>query len=131
MKSRRSRNPWPIAIVAYFVVFIGFIATFTVFACRQNIQLVQRDYYDGEVRYQQQLDRLNRAQSLGREIAITYDHTSQEISVKLPVAHANPLTSGQIRFYRPSDASLDRDCVLQLDARGVQRFQARDLRPGR
>ena len=58
------RNPWPIAIVSYFIIFIAFIAWFITFAMRQKMDLVRDDYYDQEIRFQQQIDRVQRTQSI-------------------------------------------------------------------
>ena len=118
------------AIIANFVVFIAFIICFTVFASRQKMDLVRHDYYDDEVRYQQQLDRLNRTQPLAPQLAVQYDAARRQITIALPSAHAGKLVTGEIRFYRPSEERLDRDVQLAVDAQGVQRVDARALQAG-
>src|SRR5947207_839195 len=55
------RNPWPIAIIAYFAVFISFIVTFIVWASHQRVDLVRADYYEAEIKFQQQIDRVERS----------------------------------------------------------------------
>jgi hypothetical protein len=131
MNATKSRNPWPIAIIAYFIVFIAFIVSFTAFASRQKMDLVQHDYYDDEVRYQQQLDRLNRTQRLTAQAAIAYDASSHAVTVKLPSAHVGREATGQIRFYRPSDANLDLDVPLSVNSEGIQNVDTKTLRAGR
>jgi len=126
----KSRNPWPIAIIAYFIVFISGIVTFAIFASRQKVELVRPDYYADEIQFQQQLDRLNRTQPISAGVTIVYDSDQQTITVTLPVAHPQHATSGQIHLYRPSDAHLDQDLALALDPEGVQQVDAKTLRPG-
>lgn len=125
-----TRNPWPIAIVAYFAVFITGIVVFVAFAARNKLDLVRPDYYAEEIQFQRQLDRLNRTQSLARQVTIAYDAAQQTVAIALPPAHAGQPTSGRIHFYRPSDASLDRDVQLAVNEQGVQLVDARKLRPG-
>ncbi len=123
-------NPWPIAIVVYFIIFIGFIICFTVFATRQKVDLVRADYYEEEIGFQKQLDRLNRSQSFSSATAIAYDTARQQVAIQLPSIPANATVTGNIHFYRPSDASLDQDAKLSVDARGTQYFDAKTLKTG-
>src|ERR1043166_10080260 len=98
-------NPWPIAIAAYFAVFGVFIVAFTIYATSQRTDLVGRDYYDQEIRFQQQLDCLNRTQPIHAQVSVTYDALQQSVIIAVPAAHARAQISGRIHFYRPSDAS--------------------------
>jgi hypothetical protein len=123
------RNPWPIAITVYFILFAAFLATFLVWAVRQREDLVSADYYDREVRYQQQLDAMNQAQPLAMEPVVTFDPVQQSIVITLPPAQAQGAV-GSVHLYRPSDARLDRDVPLALDPEGVQRLDTKELRDG-
>ena len=124
----RSRNPWPIAIIAYFAAFISFIVGFVAFAARQKVDLVSPNYYEDEVRFQQHLDRMNRAQSVPAKIV--YDSIHEMVTIKLPVEHVGKLASGSIRFYRPADAKLDREIRLRPGAQGLQQIDTKSLAPG-
>jgi len=124
------RNPWPYAIIAYFIVFASAIAAWITFAVRQNMDLVRKDYYEEEIRYQQQIDRQNRTQAIRSEVNVSYDGTQQAITLTLPSTHARQQASGTIQLYRPSDASLDRTVQLVVNAEGTQRLDAKALRPG-
>jgi len=123
------RNPWPLAIIAWFAVFIFVMAAWIVYALRQNLDLVRHDYYEEEVRYQQQLDCMNRTQPLRSELRIAYDPVRQSIMVALPSAHVFG-AKGSIRLYRPSDARLDHEVPLTLAADGTQHIDATHLRAG-
>jgi hypothetical protein len=100
------------------------------FATRHREDLVRPDYYEEEVRYQEQLERLNRTLAVRHDTAITYDDTNQNVVITLPPEHARQQPSGRINFYRPSDASLDREVRLAPDAAGIQRVDASKLRAG-
>jgi len=125
----KHRNPWPIAITGFFIVAIIFVATFIAFAVRQREDLVSSDYYEREVRYQSQLDSMNRSQSLAAQSVVTFELTLHTIVITLPVAQIQGAT-GNIHLYRPSDARLDRELPLTLNAAGVQRLDTKTLSDG-
>lgn len=128
--SPRRANPWPCSIIAFFAVLVASLAAFVVFAARNRMELVRPDYYEEEIRFQEQLDRLNRTRALHAEVEIAYDPAPGEITIVLPRAHLSRSVSGRIELYRPSDASLDRTLPLTVDADGRQRVDAKRLRAG-
>jgi nitrogen fixation protein FixH len=125
----KSRSLWPAAIVGFFVLAIIFLTTFIVWAVHQRADLVSANYYENEVRYQQQLDSMNRSQSLAAQSVITYEPVRQNIVITLPTAQSHGAT-GSVHLYRPSDARLDREVPLTLDAEGIQRLDAKQLHDG-
>lgn len=129
MSKPPSRNPWPIAITGFFAVAILFIVTFIAFAMRQREDLVSADYYEREIRYQSQLDSMNRSQALAAQAVVTFEPAQQAIVITLPPAQTQG-AKGNIHLYRPSDARLDRNVPLALNAAGIQRLDAKDLRDG-
>jgi nitrogen fixation protein FixH len=124
-----SRNPWPIAIVAWFIAFALFIVIFIAWATHQREDLVAANYYENDVRYQQQLGRMNQAQPLAAAVGITYDPAQGSIVLTLPAAQAREAT-GTVHLYRPSDARLDREMPLALNTEGMQKLDASELRSG-
>jgi hypothetical protein len=128
-KTKTPRSLWPISITAFFIVLITCIVSFVAFAMRQREDLVSADYYERAVRYEKQLDALNRSQKFAARTVVTFDPAKQTIVIALPEAqHADAAAS--VNLYRPSDARLDREIPMQLDAAGVQRLDARDLSDG-
>lgn len=125
----KHRNPWPIAITGFFIIAIIFIATFIAFAVRQREDLVSADYYEREVRYQSQLDSMNRSRSFAAQSVVTFEPQMQTIVITLPVAQTQGAT-GNIHLYRPSDARMDRELPLALTEDGTQRLDAKKLADG-
>ncbi len=125
----KGRNPWPLAITGFFVAAIIFIVAFIAFAMRQREDLVSADYYEREVRYQSQLDSMNRSQSFAAQVVVTYEPSQRRIVITLPAAQSRGAT-GSVQLYRPSDARLDREVPLALDADGIQRLDATTLHDG-
>lgn len=125
----KSRNPWPIAIIAFFIVFASFLATFVVWALGQKQDLVTENYYEQEIRYQEQLDRLNRTQAQAVQTTVTFDAVRHCIVINLPAAQAAG-ASGKIQLYRPSNARLDHEVPLAINAGGMQTLDAKAMAAG-
>jgi hypothetical protein len=124
-------NPWPYGLVAFFAVFIACIITFGIFAARQRQDLVHRDYYEQEVRYQRQLNREERTLSLGERMRVEHLPSQGRVLLRLPLQSDAGVTQGRIHFYRPSDARLDRDMDLAVDTQGRQSLDVTALAEGR
>jgi hypothetical protein len=102
------RNLWPYAIIVYFVVFITGIASWIVFAVHNDHQLVGKDYYEREIKFQSEIDSSTRGAGSG--VVVKYDSTQSKVTVSIP---SNP-REGSVQFYRPSDSRLDRQLPLSL-----------------
>jgi hypothetical protein len=121
------RNPWPYAIIGWFLIFGSGMAAWVVVAVRNDPDLVRPDYYEQEIGYQKQIDRLNRTAALPKSASVTHDTADGQVVIHVPVEST---TSGTIHFYRPSDAKLDFELPLRLDAGGIQRVPAEKLAGG-
>jgi len=123
------QNLWPAGLILFFILFIAFIAGFVVFASRQKMDLVRPDYYDQEIRFQQQIDRVQRTAPVLADADIGYDRAAGLVTVRLPSVQRHDI-SGTVSFYRPSDASLDSQVALGLDPAGSQSVSVRAMRAG-
>ncbi|HTI70799.1 MAG TPA: FixH family protein [Candidatus Limnocylindria bacterium] len=123
-------NPWPTAIIGWFIIFFSGIVVYTTWSIRQRVDLVGVDYYDQEMRFQHRLDSMNRTQRMAEAVRVEFVSSSREIVVGLPAEHAPLHPIGTIQLYRPSDARLDHRTPLALDARGQQSIDANGLAEG-
>lgn len=130
MKKLAIQNPWPVGLIIFFIIFIGYIVGYVVFASMQRMDLVRADYYDQEIRFQQQIDRVQRTAPILSAAAVRYDFKSGLVTVSLPPGVQNSEVTGTISFYRPSDASLDHDVQLAPDESGAQTVSVQSLRTG-
>jgi hypothetical protein len=121
-----SRNLWPWGILLAFGLFFTGTIGLVVVACSHRMDLVSADYYEREIKYEGQLDRLRRA---GSQASIVYNAPAQRLQIGLPLSPGAPL-SGFIELYRPSSAALDCRYPLSLDAGGVHTLDVRNLSPG-
>ncbi len=117
------RNPWPYAIIAYFIIFISSMVSWVVFAVHNEQELVRTDYYEQELKFQTEIERLTRAASA--PFKINYQSATQNLAISLP----SDASKASLHFYRPSKSSLDRTLKLTLKE-GHQTLDLRDFSPG-
>ncbi|GAB4049996.1 FixH family protein [Spirosoma litoris] len=98
---------WGKSIILVFVLFGGFIGTMVYRMTRERIDLVNDNYYQNEIEYQQHIDRVSNAQQINSDLnsatAMTYLADQQQIVFVLPTS----LQKGEITFYRPGDSRQD------------------------
>ena len=123
-------EPWPIAIACFFAVLITALATWAVVAQRNREELVSADYYEQEMAYQQQIERLRRSADTGVTIGYVVGGRGGVIRIAWPAASHPSEAQGRVRLYRPSEAALDREFAVSVGADGHQDIDAGILKPG-
>lgn len=109
---------WGTGIVIAIAVFVGISISTGIYMMNQDVNLVADNYYDKEIKYQQQIDRVERTNKLEKEDIISYDGST--VIIDLPLKLHSENIEGEIHFYRPSDANEDLKIPLSLDSSGVQ-----------
>ena len=122
------RNLWPYGIILAFALFLSGTIGLIVMASTQKEDLVSRNYYEQELRYQSRLDSLERAAHSGA--SLRYDSIDRRLRVELPPSPGRPTWTGSVQFYRPSEAALDRELPLEADENGRQSIDVSALQPG-
>jgi nitrogen fixation protein FixH len=129
--SPRSRwNPWPIAITIFFAFVVTACVGFVIFCSRHPADLVAADYYEQEVRYQGQIDRVQRAQQRAQLASVVYNSTSKQITISLPADAPLTNVTGTITLYRPAAMNQDRTFKFEPGVNGVQKLDASGLVTG-
>lgn len=94
-----------VKITILYLSFVGLILTLVFMCFRQNVELVSKDYYAQEIKFQDRINAINNEKNLvgsishsinGKEIALTIDSTLVSDDFE-----------GTINFFRPSDSSKD------------------------
>jgi len=118
---------WGNKIVIVFLLFAGLIFTLVYKATNTKYDLVSKDYYKDELRYQDKIDGLNNANKLS---GISISQDVNELVLDLPIEMKGSVSEGEIWFYRNNDASKDRKIPLQTDAFGRQRIMKNTIAKG-
>jgi hypothetical protein len=122
---------WARGIVVAILFFAVGTLTMVGIALSTNTDLVSSDYYPRQIDYQQQIERLQRTQALPEGVAWSLDLDGEQVVLRFPPGHFADPPSGTIRFYRPDDASQDREVAIHLDGAGRQRIDGSLLSMGR
>ncbi len=121
---------WPVSITAFFAIAISGCAVFVIFCNRHPADLVAADYYEQEMRYQGQIDRVQRTAARSMTATVAYEQSSGLILIALPQGDAAASVKGSIQLYRPSALNLDREFKLEPDGNGRQKLDTAGLAPG-
>lgn len=117
---------WGNWIVISFVLFAMFIATLVTVCARQDISLVTRDYYQEELAYQDQIDRINNTLELkNRPSVIKVDNKIQVNFDQFP-----RVERGRLTLFCPSDPAYDRSFQLSPSSSSVQVFDPGNTKNG-
>ncbi|WP_276495920.1 FixH family protein [Pontibacter litorisediminis] len=125
----KSFTLWPYMIVAAMVCFMGYIAMFVYRAMQQDVGLVSKDYYEQEIQYQDQIERVKRTQALG-DVMLQYRAEDKTVLLQLPATYQGKSLNGTITLFRPSNDKLDKQIPLQLGRDQSQLLEVADLESG-
>jgi hypothetical protein len=104
---------WGLRIVLVYIGFVAMILTLVFKARSEKIELVAPDYYEQEIVYQNRIEALQNMRSLSDSLWVTI--RSGEVTVHFPEECYQKIQSGTLRFYRPSDATLDQSFLFDTE----------------
>jgi hypothetical protein len=100
---------WGYKILIVYLLFVVGMLTLVYKCTQQNTELVADDYYDQEVKYENQFVKMQNASSA--LVACTPIH-SNAVDLMFPSDFANRAIKGQLTFYRPDNKQ--KDFTIQL-----------------
>lgn len=103
------------AVIMAFVCLMGFMVYK---AMQTDFQLVEKEYYKSELRYQQVIDGAKRANALSGRVLITRE--GSRLVVQLPEEMKNSEVQGSLWFYCTYDEKMDRKFRLEPGVDAVQ-----------
>ncbi|MCK5087913.1 MAG: FixH family protein [Melioribacteraceae bacterium] len=128
METGKMKFSWGVGISITIIVFlIGSLAT-VYFTTTVDYDLVAEDYYEKELVYQEQIDKMNRANALTQQLVIKLE--GDNIQFKFPSIFNNSEIEGEIYFYKPSSEDLDVRAAISLDEENSLYFSQADLSKG-
>ncbi|MBL7744559.1 MAG: FixH family protein [Chitinophagaceae bacterium] len=109
---------WGNKLLVTFIVFGAGMSFLVYRSMNTNYELVDKEYYKNELRYQEVIDGVNRANALSDVVKLT--QTSAGIALQLPAEMKGQRVSGTVHFYCDYDARNDRKFGLSTDTNGMQ-----------
>lgn len=116
---------WGKGIVITLIVFISLMVGLVTICVKQDdIHLVTQNYYEEEIKYQDQIEKMINANSLDYKVLI-YDNQLKKVDLHLPVG-----SKGTMHLFRPSDARLDQKIDFDVTNPNANAFDLKSLKPG-
>lgn len=106
---------WGKGIFIFYSLFVIAILWVVVFSFSVDVNLVSNDYYQQEIAYESQIERIKNTDTLAEKPTIVLKSNFVELTFP-----ANLKPKGTILFFRPSDSSQDRRIAIALGANGKQ-----------
>jgi hypothetical protein len=119
---------WGNKILLVFLVFAAGIFYLVYRSMHVNYELVSKEYYKDEIRYQDIIYASQRANALSRKIEIR--QSANVIAVQLPDEMKDEKVTGVMWFYCAADETKDRRISMQPDQRGAQEITKQKFLPG-
>lgn len=120
---------WGFGIVVFVGIFMAFILTLVYKCSKENVDLVSSDYYDKEIQYQKQINRINNSSELTSQLVIKAE--DGKVNVLFPESFKGLKLQGNITFFKPDNAAKDFEVPLNLDDNLKQSISTKDLASGR
>ena len=114
-----------IVIVLFLVITIGQVIAIHYLV---DYDLVVEDYYDEEIKYQGQIEKIERTNSLSESIKIKL--FDKKIEIAFPLIFNSEKISGEVKFYKPSDDLRDKVQTIELNSENKMFYNTNDLYPG-
>jgi hypothetical protein len=109
---------WGYKIAVFFGAFVLITTGVTVYLMNQKVDVVTENYYEKELKYQDQIDKVTRTRALKESVEIT--NTGKELIIKFPNLPDKNQNKDLISLYRPSDDSKDVKIPVQTDTSRTQ-----------
>ncbi|WP_053187424.1 FixH family protein, partial [Sunxiuqinia dokdonensis] len=105
---------WGTGIVIALLIMMSAMLYLVSIAVRQDFDLVEKDYYQKSVNYQNQIDKINNVSKLAAPVKLS--QTDQAIQLDFPQLFQNEQLSGTIHIYSPVSEKNDLTLPIRLDA---------------
>ena len=109
---------WGYKIAVFFGAFVLITTGVTDYLMNQKVDVVTENYYEKELKYQEQLDKVARTRALKESVEIT--NTGKELIIKFPNLPDKNQSKDLISLYRPSDDSKDVKIPILTDTSRTQ-----------
>jgi nitrogen fixation protein FixH len=116
---------WGKSIVLCFVLFATFVGTMAYKMATSKVDLVQKDYYQKEIDYQNHINKVSNSSAFKTIKTMTYLPEMQALRIGFPT----PVSKGEVTFFRPSDKGLD--FTIPINKISLFNYSTEKLKKGR
>lgn len=94
-----------VKITILYLSFVALILTLVFMCFRQNVELVSKDYYAQEIKFQDKINAINNEKNLAG--SISHSVNGKEIALIIDSTLVSDDFEGTVNFFRPSDSKKD------------------------
>ncbi len=117
---------WGKGIFLFYSLFVVALLGVVYFSFTQDVNLVADDYYQQEIDYENQINRMRNTSALAQKPAL--ELAGDFVKLTFP---PNSSPSGYILFFHPAQASQDRKVAIALDSHHTQQIDFSSQKPGK
>ena len=125
----KMRFNWGTGIFIVIVLFLLAVVAFFIYIKTLDINLVEDNYYEKELVYQQRIDKISNTNQLSGKISISQGPGT--LIIQFPETDTSWIVSGNVLLYRPSDPKKDVILPLQLDVSQRQSIDISGINKGK
>jgi hypothetical protein len=125
---KKNKFNWGTGILITIIVFMIITIGTVVFLMNQDVDLVASDYYNKGIQHQEQINRVNRTNSMDESVQINSENGF--LRLVFPKSFAQKNFNGTIQFYRPSDSKKDFSIPISIDTSALQLVSTQSLDKG-
>jgi len=105
---------WAFWVPTFYISFVIVLVIFVIWTTFHKVELVDENYYDKEITYQEQINKKERASNLKNELKLV--NANNLIVIKFPEDFNYKNISGFVELFRPSEAKLDFKVKISCDS---------------
>ena len=112
MNTKKKKSIWGWGIAFLYGGFVVFILSFVIFSISQDYTLVEDNYYQKSLLYQEKIEMMQNTENLNNKPTLKIDKEENLLTIAFPDSLAQNGIKGQAHFFRPSDNRVDQ--VLEI-----------------
>lgn len=103
---------WGTGITLFIIAFMGHILFLIYKTTQESSDLQAEDYYDQEINYQARIEAISNSQDLSTKLAL--EQNEDAVLVRYPKEFEQMAFEGEVYFFKPDNAELDKRYPVQL-----------------
>jgi len=127
--SMKIKFNWGTGIVIALVIMISGMLVLVSVAIRQDYDLVDDDYYQKSIDYQQHIEKVKNNDGL--TVKVKFELSTDSLTLRFPELSNADQYSGEVHFYSPVEKKRDLTLPLKLDTARSQTILLNALEKGR
>lgn len=117
---------WALGVTAIYGGFVLFLIGFFIISTLNKVDLVEDNYYDKEIAYQQHIDKVRRTKALASPMI--WKREKETLILQFP-KEINAV-KGSVKLYRPSNSGRDMVIPIRMDMERMQSIPLNKMERG-